>query len=88
MDNLEVPDMEQTAPVEIVEEFVKIDFDAPSNSKLPEILITVFVAAILLGGIGYFVFTILKKRGVIKSDGMEKVPTEEEDTEETKAEIV
>jgi len=91
MDNLEIPEMDQTnQPVEIVEEFVKIDFESPSNSKLPEILITVLVAAILLGGIGYFVFTILKKKGIVKSnDGMEKVPTEEDgETEETKAEIV
>merc|ERR1712170_341999 len=41
MDNLEIPEMDQTnQPVEIVEEFVKIDFESPSNSKLPEILIT------------------------------------------------
>jgi len=79
----------ELAPIEIVEEFIKVDFDEPSNSKLPEILISVLIAAILLGGVGYFVFTILKKKGVIKSDGMEKVPTEDtEDIEETKAEIV
>jgi flagellar basal body-associated protein FliL len=88
MSNQEVfaPEM---APIEIVEEFIKVDFAEPSNSKLPEILISVLIAAILLGGVGYFVFTILKKRGVIKSSGMEKVPTEDtEDIEETKAEIV
>lgn len=88
MSNQEVfaPEM---APIEIVEEFIKVDFAEPSNSKLPEILISVLIAAILLAGVGYFVFTILKKRGVIKSSGMEKVPTEEtEDIEETKAEIV
>jgi len=88
MSNQEVfaPEM---APIEIVEEFIKVDFAEPSNSKLPEILISVLIAAILLGGVGYFVFTILKKRGVIMSSGMEKVPTEDtEDFEETKAEIV
>lgn len=88
MSNQEVfaPEM---APIEIVEEFIKVDFAEPSNSKLPEILISVLIAAILLGGVGYFVFTILKKRGVIKSSGIEKVPTEDtEDIEETKAEIV
>lgn len=88
MDNVDIPD---TQPVEIVETVELVmntqEFQSPSNSKLPEIMITVLVAAIVFGGIGYFIFTMLKRRGVIKCDGMEKVPTEEDETEETKAEI-